>query len=196
MAAVTITILSILQISTFIQSVEAVSENSVYSQSNSQNFFTDIFTGILYGLFPRNSQSFNQLDPAELRFLIQKRKQKQRLHNQFKKDILSMIAIKRRRDKEDDIQYYRPPKINYQRNGSKSEALKNLFNIAGMSDSNSVEEEFDCPESDGYFGSRDCGYYYHCSHGSSRRLSCSPGLGWNKESKNCDWIHKLSHCHY
>ena len=61
---------------------------------------------------------------------------------------------------------------------------------------NSVEEEFDCPESDGYFGSRDCGYYYHCSHGSSRRLSCSPGLGWNKESKNCDWIHKLSHCHY
>ena len=56
-----------------------------------------------------------------------------------------MIAIKRRRDKEDDIEYYRPPKINYQRNGSKSEALKNLFNIAGMSYSNSgsleVEQE-------------------------------------------------------
>ena len=142
MAAVIITILSILQISTFIQSVEAVSENSVYSQSRSQKFFTDIFTGILYGLFPRNVQSVDQLNRAELRFLIQKRKQKQRLHNQFKKDILSMIAIKRRKDEEDDIKYnYKPPKINYQRTGSKSEALKNLFNIAGMSDSNSVEEE-------------------------------------------------------
>ena len=195
--ALVIIAISILHIFTLIQSVETVRDSSVYSQSNNHNFFTDIFSGILYGLLPRNVQSVDQLNRAELRFLIQKRKQKQRLHNQFKKDILSMIAIKRRKDEEDDIKYnYKPPKINYQRTGSKSEALKNLFNIAGMSDSNSVEEEFDCPESDGYFGSRDCGYYYHCSHGSSRRLSCSPGLGWNKESKNCDWIHRLSHCHY
>ena len=114
-----------------------------------------------------------------------------------------MIAIKRRRDKEDDIQYYRPPKINYQRNGSKSEALKNLFNIAGMSYSNSgsVEkkeeedgERFDCPEPDGYFPASDCRYYYHCSHGSSSRLSCSPGLGWNTQTNNCDWKHKLRRC--
>ena len=118
---------------------------------------------------------------------------------------MSMISIKRRKDKEDDIKYTRPPKINYQRNGSKSEALKNLFNIAGMSYSNSgtvgMEEEeeeeggrFDCPEPDGYFPALDCRYYYHCSHGSSRRLSCSPGLGWNIKTNNCDWSHALSHC--
>ena len=140
MAAVIITI-SILHIFTLIQSGEAASVSSVYSPSNNQNFFTDIFSGILYRLFPRNVQSSSdQLDPTELRFLIQKRKLKQRLHNKFKKDILSMIAIKRRKDKEDDLikyKYDKPPKINYQRNGSKSEALKNLFNIAGMSYSNS-----------------------------------------------------------
>ena len=120
MAAVIITI-SILHIFTLIQSVEAVSESSVYSQSNYHNFFTDIFTGILTRLFPRNVQSLDQLDKSELRVLNQKRKQKQRLHNKFKKDILSMIAIKRRKDTEDDLlkyKYDKPPKINYQRNGS------------------------------------------------------------------------------
>ena len=217
MATVVVITISVLHIFTLIQSVEtAVREGSVYSQPNNQNFFTDIFSGILYRLFPRNVQSSDQLDRAELRFLIQKRKQKQRLHNQFKKDILSMIAIKaikRRKDKEDDINYkyfpgdppnkYKPPKINYQRNGSKSEALKNLFNIAGLSDSNpgstereEEKEEFSCPESDGYFPAADCRYYYHCSHGSSRRLACSSGLGWNVKTNNCDWIHALSNCQY
>ena len=99
----------------------------------------------------------------------------------------------KRNDQEDDIEY-RPAKVNYQRKGSKSEALENLFNIAGMSDSSSDSSEFSCPSADGYFPSWECRQYYHCSHGLSTKKTCSPGLGWNINTNTCDWIHNLSHC--
>ena len=106
-----------------------------------------------------------------------------------------MIAIKRN-DNVNDIELeYKPPKINYQKKGSKSEALKKLFDIAGVSERSSEEEGWSCPSPDGYFPAWKCGEYYHCSHGVAHRRTCSPGLGWNIHTGHCDWIYNLRRCH-
>ena len=200
MVGVIITIL-VLHILPVIQSVHKIRAPPTGSMDTT-NFFTDIFSDILYKIFPRNVQSTDRVGQGEIRYLIQRRKQNIKLRNKFKQDIQTMIEIKRN-DLEDDRELeYKPPKINYQRKGSKSEALANLFDIAGMSytSSGSVEEEEEeeeswrCPSPDGYFPAWSCREYFHCSHGVANKMTCSQGLGWNIDTKHCDWIHNLRRC--
>ena len=173
---------------------------TMISQTTNQNFFTNLFSEILYQLLPRNIQSSNDVNPGEMRYLIQKRREKIRFQHKFKDDILSIIAIKRN-DQEDDIQY-KPPKINYQRKGSKSQALKKLFEIAGVShtepgivgEEKEEGEKFVCPSPDGYFPAWNCRNYHHCYNGVSRKMTCSKDLGWNIQNQSCDWIRKLPRC--
>ncbi|KAK3711290.1 hypothetical protein QZH41_015008 [Actinostola sp. cb2023] len=38
---------------------------------------------------------------------------------------------------------------------------------------------------------KDCGSFYHCSHGISYIKKCPANLRWNQESKTCDWPHNV-----